>query len=134
MILGPLHMKNLIEPTLLEIVVKRFIASIYHDKLSLEEISRLYLDPRIYQIYAQSDLEAAYQTYELLKARLFDYLEKAGSIRADGKRLASLQLHHVIAFNQPLAFDGLPSDSPVWLKFMEVILSHRRSVSFMDLV
>ena len=52
MILGPLHMKNLLEPTLLEIVVKRFIASIYHDKLSLEEISRLYLDPRIYQIYA----------------------------------------------------------------------------------
>lgn len=134
MILGSLQVKEKLDPALLEIVVKRFIASLHHEKLALDEISRLYLDPRVYQIYAKSSREAAFQTYELFKARLFDILEKAGTIRADGVQREHLDIRHVIAFNQSLALDGLPRESPVWFKFYEVVLQNQRAIDFMDLV
>ena len=72
MIMGSLHVQKLLDDKFLAMVVKRFIASLYHDKLPVAEVARLYLDPRVYQIYAKSTTEeAAYQTYEKLKASLF---------------------------------------------------------------
>ena len=51
-LLGSLSVSQQLDPPYLELVVKRFIASLFHDKLSIDSISRLYLDPRVYQLYA----------------------------------------------------------------------------------
>ena len=66
--------------------MKRLIASLFHDKLSLDSISRLYIDPRVYQIYAKSKQTAAFQTYEQLKARLFEWFEQSGRVLPNGKK------------------------------------------------
>lgn len=116
--MGSLHVRQLLDDKYLAMIVKRFIASLYHDKLPVAEVARLYLDPRVYQIYAKSTTEqAAFQTYERLKAGIFTFLETRGQVMPNGKRNESLTLQHALTLNQPLAIDGLPKESPVWLRF-----------------
>lgn len=95
-------------------------------------VSRLYLAlSRVYQIYVDSPESASYQTYETMKQQIFSQIED----EVDGSEVSEqLPLDLILTLCLPLAQDGLPSSSPVWLRFMDTAIDKESTLQQRDCV